>query len=118
MLRDILTASDLFEQERCFLAASMIEEHRDGRTQRFFRGVTVNTSRASIPTHDHAFSGDADDCVAGNVDNALQAGEFVADTRELFLVALPTSPNQQAGGYLKDKQDNNKFSEVRSEECL
>src|ERR1700745_743593 len=69
VLCNVFTARDFLKQQRGFLSAAMIEEHRYRRAESFFRGVAVNTTCAAVPTHDHAFSGYADDGVARNVDD-------------------------------------------------
>jgi hypothetical protein len=76
VLRNVFTTSDLCEKQRGFLAATMIEKHRDGRAESFFRGVAVDNPGAAVPAHDYAVGRDADDGVARHVHDALQGREF------------------------------------------
>ena len=93
MLRDVLTARDFLEQAAGFLAAAMIEDYRDWGAESFLGSVAVDTACAAVPAHDDAFGSYADDCVARNVNDALQAGKFVMHAREFIARASPFYPN-------------------------
>ena len=93
----------------------MIEQHRDLRSEGFLGGVSINTASAAVPTHDHAIGCNPDDCVARNIDDALQAREFVFDARELFVSTLPGSPDYRTGNYLDEEQDDDKTGEISDE---
>ena len=95
----------------------MIEEHRDGRAESFPGGVAVDAAGAAVPAHDHAFRRDADDRVARNIDDALQAREFLPHAGELFLSSFPTLPDERAGNYLADEKGNDDFRQGRSKEA-
>ena len=117
MLRDVFAACDFLEKQSCFLSAAMIEEHRERRAESFLRRVAVDATGAAVPTHDHAFGRDADDRVARNVDDALQAREFLANAGELFVSAFPGLPDERANGDLADEKSNDDCSESRSKEA-
>jgi hypothetical protein len=84
----------------------VIEQHRDRRAESFFRGVSINRARATIPTHDHAVGRDTDNRVARNIDDALETREFVSNTGELFARPSRTGPNHETEEYLSNKKND------------
>ena len=95
----------------------MIEEHRNGRAESFPGGVAIDAAGAAVPAHDHAFGRDADNRVARNIDDALQAREFLLHAGELFLSTFPTLPDERADNYLADEKGNDDSGEARSKEA-
>jgi len=105
VLRDVLATSNFFEQLRSFLAATVIEQHRDRRAKSFLRGVSVNAAGAAIPTHDHAVGCDTNNRVARNVDDTLQTREFMSNAGELFACPSPAGKNQETKKCLSNKKN-------------